>query len=122
LLKDTGSGLVRFGGRWYDATTGTWTRQDALDSPPDPANANRYAYAGDDPINNADPAGTLTSCQAVGTVIGVGRAIVGFAGFVGLPVVSGGTAALAFGALAAVGAATVPATAIFGGLTLAGEC
>ena len=56
-IKDPGSGLVKFGQRWYNPTTGTWTQQDTLDSPLDPANANRYAYAGDDPVNNLDPLG-----------------------------------------------------------------
>jgi len=56
-IKDPGSGLVKFGQRWYNPTTGTWTQQDTLDNPLDPANANRYAYAGDDPINNLDVSG-----------------------------------------------------------------
>ena len=56
-IKDPGSGLVKFGQRWYNPTTGTWTQQDTLDNPLDPANANRCAYAGDDPINNLHPTG-----------------------------------------------------------------
>ena len=65
-IKDPGSGLVKFGQRWYNPTTGTWTQQDTLDAPLDPANANRYAYAGDDPINNLDPTGEyLSSCTTV---------------------------------------------------------
>jgi len=73
-IKDPGSGLVKFGLRWYNPITGTWTQQDTLDSPLDPANANRYAYAGDDPINNSDPRGTLTAsqiCHAQGLIISV---------------------------------------------------
>lgn len=34
-----------------------WTQQDSLEAPLDPVNANRYAYAGSDPINNYDPTG-----------------------------------------------------------------
>ena len=60
-IKDPGSGLVKFGQRWYNPITGTWTQQDTLDSPLDPANANRYAYAGDDPINGSDPSGVSYS-------------------------------------------------------------
>ena len=47
------SGLVEFGIRWYNPTTGTWTQQDALDTPLDTDNANRYAHAANDPINNS---------------------------------------------------------------------
>ena len=32
-------------------------RASSLDSPLDPKNAHRYAYAGNDPINNIDPTG-----------------------------------------------------------------
>jgi RHS repeat-associated protein len=70
-IKDPGSGLVKFGLRWYNPVTGTWTQQDTLDSPLDPANANRYAYAGDDPINGQDPTGqAIVPCifGAVGVV------------------------------------------------------
>ena len=62
-IKDAGSGLVKFGQRWYNPTTGTWTQQDTLDNPLDPANANRYAYAGDDPINGSDPSGASLTCD-----------------------------------------------------------
>ena len=67
-IKDPSSGLVKFGLRWYNPTTGTWTQQDTLDAPLDPANANRYAYAGDDPINNLDPTGLYDLGAAAGTV------------------------------------------------------
>lgn len=49
--------LIKFGARWYDPATGNWTQQDTLNAPLDPANANRYAYAADNPINNSDPTG-----------------------------------------------------------------
>ena len=55
--QDRATGWVHFGARWYNPTTGTWTQQDTLDKPLDPANANRYAYAGDDPVNGNDPTG-----------------------------------------------------------------
>ena len=77
-IKDPGSGLVKFGLRWYNPITGTWTQQDTLDNPLDPANANRYAYAGDDPINGSDPSGNLSKAAqcsiavaAIGLIIGV---------------------------------------------------
>ncbi|ERK67240.1 RHS repeat-associated core domain protein [Leifsonia aquatica ATCC 14665] len=56
-IQDRATGLVKFGLRWYNPVTGTWTQQDTLDTPLDPANANRYAYAGGDPINGNDPGG-----------------------------------------------------------------
>ena len=64
-IKDPGSGLIKFGQRWYNPITGTWTQQDTLDNPLDPANANRYAYAGDDPINGSDPTGNSNLACAV---------------------------------------------------------
>ena len=46
---------------------------DTLDTPLDPKNANRYAYAGDDPINNIDPLGLSPStCTASRNIIGIG--------------------------------------------------
>ncbi|AMM22821.1 hypothetical protein AX769_22070 (plasmid) [Frondihabitans sp. PAMC 28766] len=58
-IQDRASGLVKFGLRWYNPVTGTWTQQDTLDAPLNPANANRYSYAGDDPINSTDPDGSI---------------------------------------------------------------
>jgi RHS repeat-associated protein len=55
--RTDGDALVKFGLRWYLPTTGTWTQRDTLDAPLDPVNANRYAYAGDDPVNNSDASG-----------------------------------------------------------------
>ncbi|WP_298662619.1 RHS repeat-associated core domain-containing protein [uncultured Leifsonia sp.] len=58
-IQDRATGLVKFGLRWYNPVTGTWTQQDTLDTPLDPANANRYAYAGGDPVNGSDPSGRI---------------------------------------------------------------
>jgi RHS repeat-associated protein len=45
------NGLYHFGERYYDPTTGRWTQ-------PDPAsNVPEFAFAGDNPINEADPTG-----------------------------------------------------------------
>lgn len=62
-LQDRTTGLIKFGQRWYDSTTGSWIQQDALNAPLDPLNANRYTYASGNPINLADPTG-LASCGA----------------------------------------------------------
>lgn len=55
--SNTDTGLTKFGYRWQSATTGAWIERDTLDAPLSPSNANRYAYAGDDPINSIDPSG-----------------------------------------------------------------
>jgi RHS repeat-associated protein len=77
-IQDRASGLVKFGIRWYNPTTGTWTQQDTLDTPLDPHNANRYAYAANDPINNVDPSGKVTGAQ-----FACGVAVVGVAAIFG---------------------------------------
>lgn len=72
--QDRATGWVHYGNRWYNPTIGRWTQQDTLDAPLDPANANRYAYAGCDPINNADPTGRLTTAcfNALSTLLASG--------------------------------------------------
>ena len=59
-LQDRATGYIKFGARWYDPATGTWTQQDTYNAPLSPGNANRYLYAGGDPINVADPLGSWT--------------------------------------------------------------
>jgi len=66
--------LVKFGFRWYMASSGTWTQRDTLDAPLDARNANRYAFAGADPVNLADPKGTDACAVAVW---GAGAFVVG---------------------------------------------
>jgi RHS repeat-associated protein len=56
-LQDRSTGLIKFGERWYDPSTGSWVQRDALNAPLDPGNANRYAYASGNPINRSDPTG-----------------------------------------------------------------
>jgi RHS repeat-associated protein len=50
--------LYHFGARYYDPTTGRWTQEDPLSQLTDPTQADRYTYAGDDPVNSTDPSGT----------------------------------------------------------------
>ncbi|WP_349897795.1 RHS repeat-associated core domain-containing protein [Parafrigoribacterium soli] len=78
-IQDRTTGWAHFGARWYNPTTGRFTQQDTLDTPLNPANANRYAYAGDDPLNNLDPGGLL--CKEL---IGEGIAIAAFGVVVGV--------------------------------------
>lgn len=56
-VRDRTTDWVHYGARYYSTRTGAFTQQDTLDAPLDPLNANRYAYAGGDPINLTDPTG-----------------------------------------------------------------
>ncbi len=56
-VYDSGSRYTKFGQRWYNAAHGRFTQQDSLSFIGNPANGNRYAYAGDNPIGNIDPTG-----------------------------------------------------------------
>ena len=75
-LQDRVTGWVHYGARYYDPKTGSFTQQDTLDAPLDSLNANRYAYAGNDPVNNTDPTG-LTVRGCVAAVLGIGGGFVG---------------------------------------------
>ena len=121
-LQDRATGWVKYGQRWYNAGTGRWTQMDTLDAPLDPANANRYAYAANDPINNSDPLGLAVDWALVGqqtlegvVTLGIGAALSGTVGAacavtVGLACIAAGAGV---GALAAgVGAAT--ASGVYG--------
>ena len=55
------AGLYHFGQRYYDPGAGRWTQQDPAVEPGDPVQANRYLYAGVDPLNNVDPSGSSFS-------------------------------------------------------------
>jgi RHS repeat-associated protein len=110
-IQDRATGWVHFGARWYNPTTGRWTQQDTLDNPLDPANANRYAYAGNDPVNNVDPsgrdaitaaAGDLANLTAAGAALGgVGGCILtaaaGCLGGAGTGAIGGAVVGAAFG-------------------------
>lgn len=78
-IQDRTTGWIKYGARWYNPIDGRWTQQDTLDAPLDPLNANRYAYAANDPINNSDPLGLFSLGDAVGAVIGIGAAAGGIA-------------------------------------------
>ncbi|HEY6312254.1 MAG TPA: RHS repeat-associated core domain-containing protein [Streptosporangiaceae bacterium] len=61
----TGSGLVHMGARWYNPASGAFTSRDTavVDPAPDPAAANPFAYAGDNPLDGTDPSGNLMICN-----------------------------------------------------------
>ncbi|MFJ7288475.1 RHS repeat-associated core domain-containing protein [Curtobacterium sp. NPDC098951] len=77
--SSTDNGLTKFGYRWQTSATGGWIERDSLDAPLDPQNANRYAFAGGDPVNNSDPTGRTSRAgktanaylgYAIGAVVG----------------------------------------------------
>jgi RHS repeat-associated protein len=120
-VKDVTSGLVHFGTRWYDPTTGTWTQQDTPTVrwiPPTPTGTPTPATT---PINQQDPGGQgvcADTAEALGAVsfgLAVGAiALAPFTGGFSLPLVAG--------ALGSLSVATGAPTAIFLPLTFAGEC
>ncbi|MCC3280425.1 RHS repeat-associated core domain-containing protein [Arthrobacter sp. zg-Y40] len=96
-LQDRATGWVKYGQRWYNPGIGRWTQMDTLDTPLNPANANRHAYAANDPVNNSDPLGLFSLGDAVG---GLADAVVGAVGTaigVGLKTSIGGWVAGAAG-------------------------
>jgi len=121
-IYDRGTGLVKFGLRWYDVATGAWTQQDTLDAPLDPGNANRYGFAANDPVNNTDPTGKNACGQniagAVGATIGIGLAVGGIALAASNPVTLG--AGLAATATLATSAGGFGAGIVGGGASIYG--
>jgi RHS repeat-associated protein len=51
------TGYTHLGNRWQNPATGTFTQQDSLNKLANPASANTYAYAADNPTNYIDPTG-----------------------------------------------------------------
>jgi RHS repeat-associated protein len=51
------TGYTHLGNRWQNPATGTFTQQDSLNKLANPASANTYAYAADNPANYIDPTG-----------------------------------------------------------------
>ncbi len=107
-LYDRGTGWTKYGVRYDDTTLGRFTSQDPLTRLLDPDNANRYAYAADNPTNDVDPTGrdfwgtafTLYAYSELGGFT-VGTAALAVAG----GVLVGGPVAITVGVLA--GAAIV---------------
>ena len=93
-------GLIHFGYRYYDPSTGIWTQQDPLNQPDDLTQADRYPYAGDDPIGGTDPSGlcVILSCKTYGRFGNAALGTIGIAGAVGTATTLGPVAAAACGA------------------------
>ncbi|MEV4253303.1 RHS repeat-associated core domain-containing protein [Spirillospora sp. NPDC049652] len=56
-ITDPATGSLHLGYRYYVPGQGGFTQQDSVSSLANPTRGNRYAYAGDNPINNVDPSG-----------------------------------------------------------------
>jgi len=97
--NDTTTGLYHFGARYYYPITGRFTQQDSLKHPLDPANGNRYAYVGANPVNATDPSGKSFLSVANGIYAGITGEIVNIACQAStLHLVEEGCAALGIGA------------------------
>ncbi|RKS70882.1 RHS repeat-associated protein [Actinomadura pelletieri DSM 43383] len=118
-LHEPASGLLKLGDRFYDQGRGRFTQQDVVNAIGDPRTGNRYAYAGDNPINNLDPTGHFYeqfkidvcyfACVGVGVATGDGGTRpIGSVGL-GLDVGVGGSA-------------TANTGQVQSGLTVGGSC
>jgi RHS repeat-associated protein len=119
-IQDRVTGWVKFGARWYSPALGRWTQHDTLDAPLDPKNANRYAFAANDPINNSDPTG-LWYISVTGTVcLGVCQSVSFNWGNDGIFV--GHTTGVGFRAELSIGAAVSPFGSLGGSDVPSAEC
>lgn len=117
---DPNTRLVHFGHRWYDPAIGRFTQQDSIETLADPSRANRYEYAGGNPINYVDPTG-----QDFWDVLEVGGEVLGAAVGCGTGVVAATETGITTAATAAAGgvgtAVAVVGSCAFGaGVALAG--
>jgi RHS repeat-associated protein len=110
-LNDRTTGWTLNGARYYDPAEGRWTQMDTLDAPLDPSNANRYAYAANNPVNYVDPTGRKTGADTAGDIAGALLAAVIVAPFAATVGVTGG---LAIATVAVVGVAAGCVGGMFG--------
>ncbi|MFL5781162.1 MAG: DNRLRE domain-containing protein [Thermoleophilaceae bacterium] len=61
------NGWYKFGARYYTGRLQRWSQLDPEDQPTDPVQQDRFAYAGDDPINATDPQGTCVAGINIGS-------------------------------------------------------
>jgi len=68
---DDETGLYYYGARYYNPTIGRFITADTIvQSPGNPQTLNRYAYAGNNPVNNIDPTGHSWFGKFVKTLVG----------------------------------------------------
>jgi RHS repeat-associated protein len=97
-VTDPTTNLLHLGHRWYDPENGRFTQQDDIQSLADPSRANRYEYAGDNPINYLDPTGLNAFTDFFGGLSSpqsCANLQKGTEFFVGVAATSGGVALLA---------------------------
>lgn len=111
---------VKSDAHWHNPVIRRWTQQDTLDNPLDPANANRYAFAGNDPINYTDPTGRAVS-QCLPSVGGTAFSAVGVGASIKTLAVATTIAAPGFG-LAVVGVIAGGAILAYGAAAIINEC
>jgi RHS repeat-associated protein len=72
------TGFYKFGTRYYNSTTASWTQADANQGTiQNPRTVNKFVYAGADPVNNVDPTGKFSLGDALSSV---GSAVTGAIG------------------------------------------
>ncbi|MEV7617362.1 RHS repeat-associated core domain-containing protein, partial [Streptomyces sp. NPDC089799] len=71
------SGRVQLPARSYDTASGRFTTQDPRPDTAIPANSSTYAYANNDPVNQADPTGACPICVSIGVGAVIGGVVEG---------------------------------------------
>jgi len=70
-IYDRTTDMLKYGQRWYQPVTGRFTQQDSITHLANPQQGNKYAFAGDDPINNTDITGQSIYGYIAGAITGV---------------------------------------------------
>jgi RHS repeat-associated protein len=100
---DSGTSLYKFGTRYDDPTLGRWMQQDPVGgSLGDLNSANRYTYAGDNPVNMVDPSGKLSGPGGAAVIAGLIAAACAALAFFSTGTIFGIPVAILFGGCAVI--------------------